>query len=126
LFLRREVPIEDAFADAERSHDVGDRRGVVAPLCEKAGRALDELVSPFPTARRELASHLPSVAADLTDQSIRNWSDAVSRFVTLEKRSRHVIPRPWLRRRETVCVTCSAASDTNSERAERWPMPGPR
>ena len=39
LLLRREVPVEDALADAERGDDVGDRRGVVAALGEQPGRA---------------------------------------------------------------------------------------
>ena len=39
LLLRGEVPVEDALADAERGDDVGDRRGVVAPLGEQPGRA---------------------------------------------------------------------------------------
>ena len=57
LFLRGEVPVEDALADAERGDDVGDRGGVVAPLGEEPGRARDQLLPAFLTSGRELAAH---------------------------------------------------------------------
>ena len=52
LVLRREVPVEDALADAERVDDVGDRGGVVAPLGEQPGRA-----------RRSAAPGVPDLGA---------------------------------------------------------------
>ena len=57
LVLRREVPVEDALADAERGDDVGDRGGVVAPLGEQPGRAGDQLLPALLTSGRELAAH---------------------------------------------------------------------
>src|SRR5438445_727062 len=43
LFFCREVPIEDALADAEALHDLGDGRAVVAVLGEARGGVLHRL-----------------------------------------------------------------------------------
>ena len=45
LLLRVEVPVEDALADAEARHDLGDRGGVVALLGEARGGERHELVA---------------------------------------------------------------------------------
>ena len=58
LLLAREVPVEDALADAEARDDVGDRRGVVAPLGEEARRlrAGSATAGPCPAASASAAS----------------------------------------------------------------------
>ena len=57
LFLRGEVPVEDALADAEMLNDVGDRCRVVTAFGEQRGRGRDELLAPVTASLRQLPPH---------------------------------------------------------------------
>ncbi len=85
LFLRREVPVEDALADAERLDDVGDGGRVVAALGEEPGRAGDQLFTALPAALRELPAH-PVHATRRLDRSVNTRTARRRLFTRSSKR----------------------------------------
>ncbi len=71
LLLRGEVPVEDAFADAQRGDDVGHRGRVIAPLREESRPAFHELVAALTASRGQLAPH-PGERSAALDRPVNN------------------------------------------------------
>ena len=69
LLLAGEVPVEDALADAEARHDLGDGRGVVAVLGESGRGERHELLAALASPLGQPAVHAANGKQHLTDRS---------------------------------------------------------
>lgn len=76
LVLRREVPVEDPFADAEALDDLSDRGGMEAVVREAVGREQHELRAPLLATLRQLPLH--RVTVGILDRAVKyaRWRSA--------------------------------------------------
>ena len=112
LLLAREVPVEDALADAEAGDDVGDRGGVVAALGEEPRRLAQDLRTAGPAPLRQLPRHRVTLRVASTERSIR--------FV---RRTRALV-QAMVSRGSRVAITCMWSVERNPG-ASRWRGPRP-